>query len=1211
MGFYGNITNTSKTQFQFDKIYSNRKAMEQAKITDGIYLGRYVLVEYDDAGLDGMKQVYIKDNKFYTAPSYDNSTRLNNNNTVENEVVYYIHPTEGYLFYKRTSTENNGEAAEFSQITNGSETAYVRNFNIDKEAYGAGRGYDSTVWQKVYSDEQERYVMIAELNTVVPTFAIAADAPTMTPVTPHFDTQSTDVYYKLHMQNPWIVRVAEAKNGAPSDATIEWQEVVKDENQEVGEQYEIVTTTKNGAIYFNKAAFDSQVGESTIAKKVGGENKITIDLVSSGLELYDDHNNTTDKPISADDIQELTINLPAIGNMMSDAWDIIHGSKRDDSMAEFELDEQGNKKLEDGKPIRIDSLQGRLDSIAAIGADEIPVKRSSDGALVGASINGGRTSESILTGKNDDNWIETMVNGDIEAITIKHTFNKVDDTTTDADKNDSTAGDGDNKGSGDTLKLYTPHVDDMGHVVGKNIETVTLPYGFKTIKTNGRSNEASENATGTPVTADVVADNTQDELTINSGNKWIRIDTDATGDSLTIRHDVHETSNDDNITNWTETEADTTIPVVTYEYDEAGHYVKHHTEYYQLPFGYGKIKGDKGNTAATATYDEVTFTSDEWLTAAVSKDTVTYSHDYPKKVDDTKNESDVNGNGDTIVLETLSRDEKGHVTKVNQNTVTLPYGFKTIAVGNESDKTDGVAAAPGSVVAHNTQDTLAINPGNKWIHIGASDTNNKDTITLSHEVNNIIVDAKTDTDLNDGTNTITIQDTQYDNAGHVTHNQSHTYTLPYGYKTFTGDSGSSSADNTQDTMAVNGDDWIQTKAENDKLTFTHIGPVDGDAKQNPTNLAEFGKTFTINDHYFDDKGHKYTSTAYTVTIPLPSLTNGTGNVVTGLSLTPATGAFVEAKDNISNILLTGYSKETNSANIAATDSLGTALSKLQTQIHDTETTINNLDYSETADNSQIITQITQTDGKITSVARAAAGTLVLGSGYSIAKQGDKITAKDSLNTAFGKLETSLAEEKARAEAAEGQVLVDAKAYTDAVKKAILTGDSSSELSDTYDTLLEISNWINGDGVNATELSTALAEEAQLRSKGDNTLDQKIDGVNKTLNERINNLPTYTLTSGTTNGTVKFNNNEVKVAGLGSAAYTNSDNYATAEQGTLANTAIQPNTLFTYGNAETQKTIENLFEIVASLEAEIKSLKEQIKDYHSTEVNEPEGDETTE
>jgi len=40
--------------------------------------------------------------------------------------------------------------------------------------------------------------MVAELNTVVPTFDISVDAPTQMPIAPHFDAASTDVYYNLH-----------------------------------------------------------------------------------------------------------------------------------------------------------------------------------------------------------------------------------------------------------------------------------------------------------------------------------------------------------------------------------------------------------------------------------------------------------------------------------------------------------------------------------------------------------------------------------------------------------------------------------------------------------------------------------------------------------------------------------------------------------------------------------------------------------------------------------------------------------------------------------------------------------------------------------------------------------------------------------------------------------------------------------------------------
>lgn len=52
------------------------------------------------------------------------------------------------------------------------------------------------------------------------------------------------------------------------------------------------------------------------------------------------------------------------------------------------------------------------------------------------------------------------------------------------------------------------------------------------------------------------------------------------------------------------------------------------------------------------------------------------------------------------------------------------------------------------------------------------------------------------------------------------------------------------------------------------------------------------------------------------------------------------------------------------------------------------------------------------------------------------------------------------------------------------------------------------------------------------------------------------LPTYTLTSGSANGTVAFNGADVAVTGLGSAAYTDSKAYATAAQGALADTAVQ-------------------------------------------------------
>ena len=85
---------------------------------------------------------------------------------------------------------------------------------------------------------------------------------------------------------------------------------------------------------------------------------------------------------------------------------------------------------------------------------------------------------------------------------MEHTFNKVEDTTTVADKN-NTNGDGLNKGNNDELKLYTPIVDNTGHVVGNNIETVTLPYNFKTVNAD---------------TGSIIAENTLDNFGIKTAD---------------------------------------------------------------------------------------------------------------------------------------------------------------------------------------------------------------------------------------------------------------------------------------------------------------------------------------------------------------------------------------------------------------------------------------------------------------------------------------------------------------------------------------------------------------------------------------------------------------------------------------------------------------------------------------------------------------------
>lgn len=116
-------------------------------------------------------------------------------------------------------------------------------------------------------------------------------------------------------------------------------------------------------------------------------------------------------------------------------------------------------------------------------------------------------------------------------------------------------------------------------------------------------------------------------------------------------------------------------------------------------------------------------------------------------------------------------------------------------------------------------------------------------------------------------------------------------------------------------------------------------------------------------------------------------------------------------------------------------------------------------------------------------------------GYADAKDSAIADAKKAGDDAAAALEAyktsnnqALADEIARAKAAEAQALVDAKAYADDLKDSIL----GEGISETFDTLKEIQTWIEGDGVNATELSGAIAAEAKTRGEEDSRLEGLIE-----------------------------------------------------------------------------------------------------------------------
>lgn len=279
---------------------------------------------------------------------------------------------------------------------------------------------------------------------------------------------------------------------------------------------------------------------------------------------------------------------------------------------------------------------------------------------------------------------------DNQAFKLTHiAAHKKSDTTTTADKNtDGANGNGLNAAHGNTISLYTPIVDSMGHIVGKNTETVTLPYGFKTITTNGRNTDTNAtygNTTSLSAQANLVADNTQDALAIDSGDSWIKLVTDAANDKITISHDVKKTSTSTSTaTLSTETDSTTTFDVFTYTFDDRNHFKNVDIKTITMPNSYGKIIGDnkaEGKNVvseATSTHDTFAIIGDNWLTSTISKDKVTLTHDNANSVAERKVANVTPSFGSTFTIEDWRFDSKGHMYGgAETHTVKIPQGSYT------------------------------------------------------------------------------------------------------------------------------------------------------------------------------------------------------------------------------------------------------------------------------------------------------------------------------------------------------------------------------------------------------------------------------------------------------------------------------------------------------------------------------------------------------
>jgi len=134
-----------------------------------------------------------------------------------------------------------------------------------------------------------------------------------------------------------------------------------------------------------------------------------------------------------------------------------------------------------------------------------------------------------------------------------------------------------------------------------------------------------------------------------------------------------------------------------------------------------------------------------------------------------------------------------------------------------------------------------------------------------------------------------------------------------------------------------------------------------------------------------------------VALPDASSVSGDNKVVT--DVTQSKGAITATASNITSIKLAGYAEGTD-ADIAATDTLGQALGKLQAQI-------NAMDKDASAVDGQVVTTVSEADGKITE-AKANVKDLQLGGYVKNTSATGGIASTDTLNEALSKLENKAA-----------------------------------------------------------------------------------------------------------------------------------------------------------------------------------------------------------
>lgn len=465
MGFYGNITNTSKTTFTFDKIYSNRLQMDNSCTSDGIFLGRYVLVEY---GLPATQYLvgYLDNKIMYDDPSDRSDSHII---LCENgKLVKVKRSNQWYLYVGNVTASGTKEWKYLTRITNDrvDDEQYNLNYQIDYPVYG--RGYDSTVWIKQYINNQETYVQIAELNTVVPNFSIYP----LLPQDPYIAVDDSNIVYqpgKYYYYDETDSHYKLDNNDTKTEGRVYYLEselgpAITADQSSTNLLYKLRVPTNfqldldDNNIYYNKEGFS----KTKHFRDDKTENTINYKLSQSGYRFYYnvEQDNVVGEPIEDGyDRKSLVVKLPALGNAVCDTYDLLYGQNRNDSVTNFDKT----------------NIKGALNTLnRKMSLDKLDTnKLIYFSTEIDNDINDNYMKSATIEG---DNLIS--VDADIEKNSgvIKVTHNNLD-----VNKASKTYGKDVDFGTfGSSIKLPKLSTDRAGHIVKEETFSISIPKGSYT-----------------------------------------------------------------------------------------------------------------------------------------------------------------------------------------------------------------------------------------------------------------------------------------------------------------------------------------------------------------------------------------------------------------------------------------------------------------------------------------------------------------------------------------------------------------------------------------------------------------------------------------------------------------------------------------------------------------------------------------------------------